>query len=139
MFCIIDAIENNHLKEALHLSEKYLKKWPRNLQIIALKSLALWYSGIEDQAINLATEVAQETPCDHFTISIIERVLEPSDNFELLAAVCDEALKINYDTRVAEKLYTTYLKLHDTKKLFPVFNICRFCQRYLFLGCYKNV
>ena len=90
------------------------------MQIIALKSLALWYSGNEDQSRSLALAVVQKQPKDHFTISIVERVLEFMDRFELIASLCDNSLKYDYDIRIAENLFFAYLKLQDTKKLYSV-------------------
>ena len=116
----LDAIENNSLKRSLELCEKNLKRWPGNVKIISLKSLALWYSGFENEAKNLASVVTQKQPTDHFTISVIERVLEFMDDFDSIALLCENALKYNYDIRIAEKLYFVYLKLHSTKKLYSV-------------------
>lgn len=115
-------IENDSFKNAIALCEKSLKKWPNNIQIFSLKSLALWYSGNEDQSRILALEVVKKQPKDHFTISIIERVLEFMDKFELIASLCDNSLKYGYDIRIAEKLFFACLKLQDTKKLYSVRN-----------------
>lgn len=108
------------MKTSLLLCEKYLKKWPGNLQFLSLKSLALWYSGDEQLSQKLAKEVVEKQPRDHFTISIIERVLESANNFEALVLICENALKFEYDIRIAEKLYLVYLRLQDTKKLYSV-------------------
>ena len=90
------------------------------MQIISLKSLALWYSGNEDNSRKLALEVVQRQPKDHFTISIVERVLEFMDKFELIALLCENSLKYSYDIRIAEKLFFANLKLQDTNKLYSV-------------------
>lgn len=108
------------MKTSLILCEKNLKKWPGNLQINALKSLALWYSGLENQASCLAVDVAKNLPDDYFTISIIEKVLEFTNNFELIVTLCENFLKFDYDVRIAEQLYFACLKIHDTKKLYAV-------------------
>ena len=114
------SIENDHFKNAIALCEKGLKKWPNNLQIISLKSLALWYSGNEDQAGSLALDVFHKQPKDHFTISILERVFEFLEKIELIASLCENSLRYGYDLRIAEKLYFAYLKMQDTKKLYSV-------------------
>lgn len=111
------------MKKALDLCETNLKRWPGNIQITALKSLALWYSGNEKEAVNLASFVAQKRPRDYFTISVIERVLEFVDDFDSIASLCENALKYDYDVRIAEKLYFSYLKLQSTKKLYAVDNL----------------
>jgi len=116
----LDAIENNMLNQALEICEKNLKRWPGNVQVTSLKSLALWYSGFEKEAQNLASFVTKKQPKDHFTISIIERVLEYVDDFNAIAVLCENALKYDYDIRIAEKLYFAYLKLQSTKKLYAV-------------------
>ena len=90
------------------------------MQINALKSLALWYSGLEDQASVLAIEVAKKLPKDYFTISVIEKVLEFIDNFELIVMLCENALKFDYDIRIAEQLFFACLKINDTRKLYAV-------------------
>lgn len=108
------------MKTALLLCEKHLKKWPGNLQFLGLKALALWYSGNEQLSEKLALEVVEKKPKDYFTISIVERVLEFVDNFEAIAALCENALKFDSDIRIAEKLYLIYLKLQETKKLYSV-------------------
>lgn len=82
--------------------------------------MALWYSGDEQLSEKLALEVVEKEPKDHFTISIVERVLEFMDNFGAIALICENALKFDYDTRIAEKLYLIYIKLQDTKKLYSV-------------------
>lgn len=117
---IIDYIENNQLKKALEICEKSLKRWPDCTPIIALKSLALWYSGQESQAKILVLAAANNRPTDFFTISVMERVLEFSENYELLSITCENALKLDYDFRIAEKLYFSLLKLQATKKLYSV-------------------
>jgi hypothetical protein len=116
----LDAIENNFLKKALDLCENNLKKWPGNVQITSLKSLALWYLGFEQEAKILALFVTKMQPKDHFTISVIERVLEYMDDFDSISALCENSLKHDYDIRIAEKLYFAYLKLQSTKKLYAV-------------------
>ena len=108
------------LNQALEICEKNLKRWPGNVQVTSLKSLALWYSGFEKEAQNLASFVTKKQPKDHFTISIIERVLEYVDDFNAIAVLCENALKYDYDIRIAEKLYFAYLKLQSTKKLYAV-------------------
>lgn len=125
------------LKKALEICEKTLKRWPGNIQVISLKSLALWYSGFEKEAKNLASFVTEKQPKDHFTISIIDRVLEYMDDFDAIAVLCENALKYDYDIRIAEKLYFVYLKLQLTKKLYAVnfWDIAKKKFLFLFLDC----
>lgn len=122
------------MKKALELCEKNLKRWPGNVQITSLKSLAMWYSGFEKEAKNLASFVTQKQPKDHFTISVIERVLEYMDDFDSIAALCENALKYDYDIRIAEKLYFAYLKLQSTKKLYSVILLyCIILHQFIFI------
>ena len=82
--------------------------------------MALWYAGFEKEAENTAAYVISKQPKDHFTISVIGRVLEFMDDFESIVSLCENSLKYDYDIRVAEKLYFSYLKLQSTKKLYSV-------------------
>lgn len=68
----------------------------------------------------MAFYVKEKQPRDHFTISVVERVFEFMDDFDSIASLCENALKYDYDIRVAEKLYFSYLKLQSTKKLYAV-------------------
>lgn len=131
----LDAIENNSLKLALSLCEKALKKWPNSLQAKALKCLALWYSGREDQSLGLVDDIAGFQPHDYFTISVLEKILEPQGNNVLLVSICENALKQNFDYRVAELLFNAHLKSRDTKKLYAVFLYSVVFIYIIFIGC----
>ena len=116
----LDAIERNQFKNALNLCEKGIKKWPSKLEFKALQALASWYSGKESFAECDALTLAKCNITDHFTISVIERVLEFSDNFKALSDLCENAIKNEFDERIAEKIYFCQLRLQNTGKLFSV-------------------
>lgn len=116
----VDAIESNSLKLALSLCEKGLKKWHQSAQLKALRSLALWYAGREGLASEVAVEVAASQPTDFFTISIMDRVCQLQDNYARMVVLCENALGVGFDDRIAERLYFAYLRLNETKKLYSV-------------------
>ncbi len=54
------------------------------------------------------------------TLSVLERILESRNEYGVMVGLFENALKSSFDDRVAERLFSCYLKLGMTKKLFPV-------------------
>lgn len=97
-----------------------MKKWPQSLQLKALRALIYFYSSKDNQAFTLAHEVVAQSPADFLTLSVLERVLEARDDYNTLADLYENAMKVAFDYRAAERLYYFYLRLQQTKKLYPV-------------------